>query len=355
MLVTYRRHNPLKCRHRSRAEVRCKCPIWVSGTKDGRRVREALKLRDWNRAQELVRKWDVEGRPKPTVRATIEELKTQFLQDAEARHLTDTTLRLYRLLFRQLIEFTSARGIRFINDVDLTALTDFRAAWKVSPLTATKRLERLRGVFKFALQRKMVDENYAVALVSPKVKPNPTLPFSKDEMTKILKTADSAKDKVDPRVKAFILTMRFSGLRISDVATLSVGSLHGNRLKLYQAKTGEPVSVLLPEHVVAALRSIKHKNPQHFFWTGHSKVTTTVGFWRARIAKVFDLAKIEGGHTHRFRDTFAVALLEAGASLESVGTLLGHTSIRVTQKHYNPWVKSRQDALDEVIKNATDL
>jgi len=46
----------------------------VSGTKDGRRIREALKLRDWNRAQELVREWDVDNqRPKRKTRATIEE------------------------------------------------------------------------------------------------------------------------------------------------------------------------------------------------------------------------------------------------------------------------------------------
>ena len=55
-------------------------------------------------------------------------------------------------------------------------------------------------------------------------------------MQKILKATDSPD--VDRRVKAFILTMRYSGLRISDVATLAVDSLKGNRLKLYQAKTG---------------------------------------------------------------------------------------------------------------------
>jgi hypothetical protein len=62
-------------------------------------------------------------------------------------------------------------------------------------------------------------------------------------MEKILKAAES--DKVDKRVKTFILTMRYAGLRISDVATLVVDSLKGNRLKLYQAKTEEPFSVLI--------------------------------------------------------------------------------------------------------------
>jgi hypothetical protein len=58
------------------------------------------------------------------------------------------------------------------------------------------------------------------------------------------------------------------------------------------------------------------------------------------------------GHTHRFRDTFAVSLLEAGVSLENVSTLLGHQSLRVTQKHYAPWVRTRQDALDRAVEAA---
>jgi hypothetical protein len=110
MLIIYRRHNSQKCRFTSRSEFRCKCPIWVTGTKDNVRVREALKLRDWNRAQTLVRQWDVDGtRPRTKVRATIEELRDQFLNDAKARNLSDATLRTYKLLFRQLLAFTQNR------------------------------------------------------------------------------------------------------------------------------------------------------------------------------------------------------------------------------------------------------
>jgi integrase/recombinase XerD len=347
----YRRHNPARCRFTSRTEYRCKCPIWVEGVKDGRRIREALKLRDWNRAQELVREWDVEGKkPKRKHRATIEEWRDQFIKDAETgRKLSDGTLKLYRLLFRQLIAFAGHRGIKFVDELDLTALTDFRGQWEIGALTATKKLERLRSIYKFAVQRKMVDENYALNLAGPKVKANPTLPFSADEMKRILAAAEH-KD-VDPRVKAFILTMRHSGLRISDVARLAVDSLSHNRLKLYQAKTGEPVSVLLPKNVVDALHDTPHTNSKFFFWTGESKTSTVTGFWRERIAEVFRLAKV-AGHTHQFRDTFAVSLLEGGAGIETVSVLLGHQSIRVTEKHYNPWVKTRQDALDKAVESA---
>jgi integrase len=189
-----------------------------------------------------------------------------------------------------------------------------------------------------------------MSLVAPKVKSNPTLPFPKEEMARILTAAESKE--VEPRIKAFILTMRYAGLRISDTATLSTDSLNGNRLKLYQAKTGEPVSVLLPQHVADTLLKVPHRNPKYFFWTGESKLSTVTGFWRERLADVFKRAKIDNGHSHRFRDTFAVSLLEGGASIETVSILLGHQSIRVTEKHYNPWVKTRQDALDKAVKKA---
>jgi integrase len=68
-------------------------------------------------------------------------------------------------------------------------------------------------------------------------------------MERILKAA------TDQGVRTFIEVMRHSGLRISDVTTLTVSSLHGNKIRLYQAKTGEPVYVPIPEVVASALRS----------------------------------------------------------------------------------------------------
>lgn len=43
-----------------------------------------------------------------------------------------------------------------------------------------------------------------------------------------------------------------------------------------------------------------------------------------------------------FRDTFAVELLLAGVPLDQVSLLLAHSSIKVTEKHYAPFVKARQ-------------
>jgi integrase/recombinase XerD len=109
---------------------------------------------------------------------------------------------------------------------------------------------------------------------------------------------------------------------------------------------------LLPQHTADALHSVERENPKYFFWNATSKRPTVTGIWHERIAQVFAIAKVVG-HPHQFRDTFAVALLEGGASIETVSVLLGHQSIRVTEKHCNPWVKTRQDALDRGVQSAS--
>ena len=47
-----------------------------------------------------------------------------------------------------------------------------------------------------------------------------------------------------------------------------------------------------------------------------------------------------------FRDTFAVELFKHGVAIETVSMLLGHASVKVTEKHYKPWVKTLQDKLE---------
>jgi integrase/recombinase XerD len=53
-----------------------------------------------------------------------------------------------------------------------------------------------------------------------------------------------------------------------------------------------------------------------------------------------------------FRDTFAVELLLAGVPIDQVSVLLGHRSVKITEKHYAPWVKARQNQLENAVQMA---
>ena len=92
------------------------------------------------------------------------------------------------------------------------------------------------------------------------------------------------------------------------------------------------------------------------FWTGKGKLETAVKDWQRKLRAIFDLAEVSKGDgnavAHRFRDTFAVELLLAGVPIERVSILLGHQSVRITEKHYNPWVRSRQEQLEADVKRA---
>jgi hypothetical protein len=100
MLNIYRRH--LKsCPQKPMRYKRCKCPICVVGRGKGEFVRESLGLVNWERAQAVVRAWEVEDLP-PQETVTIERAADSFLQDAESRHLKESSLAKYKLLFREL-------------------------------------------------------------------------------------------------------------------------------------------------------------------------------------------------------------------------------------------------------------
>ena len=125
-----------------------------------------------------------------------------------------------------------------------------------------------------------------------------------------------------------------------------------DKLFLYTAKTGTPVYVPLPEFVSNALAAIPKISERHFFWTGESKIDSATGDWQRTLKAVFDLAGIPDGHAHRFRDTFAVGLLQANVPIERVSVLLGHSSIKVTEKYYSPWVRARQEQLEADVRRS---
>ncbi len=361
MLTIYRRHRK-DCKHgkEGRKYRRCRCPIWVDGFLAGREIRQSLGIRDWGKAMETIHEWEAEGQQTPVGKSqpiSITQATEEFLTDAEARSLKEKTVYKYRLLFRQLNSFADAHGMRFLKDLGTPALRRFRASWKDSNLAALKKLERLRSFFRFVRENDWLPENPAEKLSNPEVSMRPTLPFAHDEMIRILAAAAKKVEETQPhgkdnarRLGALVLLLRYSGLRIGDAVSCSIERLSGGKLRLYTQKTGTHVHCPLPDFVVKELAAIPKRSERFWFWTGNGKLQTAVADWQGRLQKVFQDAKLPDGHAHRFRDTFAVELLLAGVPLERVSVLLGHSSIRVTERHYSPWIRERQEQAEADVR-----
>ena len=108
------------------------------------------------------------------------------------------------------------------------------------------------------------------------------------------------------RLRAFVLLLRYSGLRIGDAVTLAQSRITGDKLFLYTAKTGTPVYVPLPDFVLTALEAVPKISEQFFFWSGKSKIESATGDWQRALKGVFKEAGIPDRHAHRIRDAFAV-------------------------------------------------
>ena len=303
-------------------------------------------MRDWEAAGEIgVVK-------KPSTVPTIAEAVDKFFVDAKAQHLSGETIRKYdNLLKKRFLPWCEDKGYRYLKQLGVEEMRQFRATWRDSPIYATKNLERLRSFFRFCQHDDWIARNPARAVKAPKVTDKPTLPFSRSEMERILDACDRYPGDQD-RLRAFVLTMRHSGLRIGDTIALDAHRLKGNKLLLYTAKTGTPVYVPLPPVLMKALKKIGTNDGGRFFSTGNAKPQTARANWSRYLDSLFSLANISGGHSHRFRDTFAVELLLAGAPLETVSVLLGHSSVKITEKHYKPWVRALQRKLEEEVKRA---
>jgi integrase len=183
--------------------------------------------------------------------------------------------------------------------------------------------------------------------------------YTCEEMMRILAAIAKYRDEFPNRGKenatrlcALVLLLRYTGKRIGDVVSLTSDRIKLNRLFLYTAKTGTPINTVLPDYVLEALEASPKVTCVNFFWNGTGKLDAIVGSWRRRLAKLFVLAEVPKGHAHRFRDTFAVELLLAGVPMERVSILLGHQSVRITEKHYAPWVRSRQEQLEADLVSA---
>ena len=359
MLSIFRLHGPRcsgkKSKH-DRTYRRCSCPIHVEGKCGDRFLRQSLHTSNWQKAQQQVSEAEARGSLDPLpeeVQAQpimIVEAKERFLKDAESgRRLGESTLRKYRLMLRHLEEFAARKGFLYLRQLDGEALREFRDAWKLSPRTALKKLERLKAFFRFASENDWIGTNPSRLVRGPaNIRDTQKLPFEPAEMERIVKACREVQLQgcTNDDLLAFVLVLRYSGLRIGDASMLTLERFKEDDLFLYTQKSGTHVYVPLPPFVMSLVRAIKVRHGQYLFTGPESlRMETASDLWRRKLAQLFTTAKVQGGHPHRFRHTFAVELLKKGVPMEEVSVLLGHSSVQITEKHYASWVQARQEIL----------
>lgn len=386
----YTRHKR-SCPKRDRPDwARCNCAKWLYVYRNGKSKQISAKTRSWERAEQKARELRDSFDPVTILQKRLQaktdgetsevEVDTaveQFLAEVARLNRAEATCAKYKLTLGRLSKWcaTQEKAILFLSELDVATVRRWIHSWKGAPTTLHNQHQRAIAFFNFCMEQGWLKENPAKKIKKVPRQQEATLPFTREQYDALIEATYhydgrgkrwNGETTNSRRTRTYLNMLRWSGLRAGDGACMAKTSLRDDdSLVLNQekvkGKNSAPVCVLLPHEVAQELRSVPPSSvthPDYFFWSCRSKRKSEVSNWEKTFAKVLDKAvelapKLfldtngdrKPAHLHMLRDTFAVEYLLAGMGLEEVSRLLGHSSVRVTQEHYAPWVLERQQRL----------
>jgi integrase len=268
----------------------------------------------------------------------------------------------HRHTVREFAAFLSDRQVSYLKEITRPLVEAFKV-WRVARIRK-KNFARggtslvldaaiLHRVFSFALESEMVLRNPVRMEGKPGAEPTRgAQPFTGDELK--LMRQHTGEDLLT------FLLLRYTGLRGSDAVQLTWSEVHFDRREIERLTQKRRKLVVLPLHpeLLFALES-EHarRKPQP-----HERVllnpATGKALRRPRLyARVLALGKRAGiahTHPHRFRDTFAVDLLCAGAGVYDVARMLADT-VETVEKHYAPFVPALRERVRRILESGGGL
>lgn len=254
--------------------------------------------------------------------------------------LAENSLQAYR---RDLTNFSSfLDGLSFqavTLDILRSYLDDLRAK-KLSNRSIARQVTTLRGFFGFLNEEGELTNNPAELLTAPKFGNSLPKYLSSRQVDDLLEAPES-KERTGLRDRAMLDLLYATGLRVSELIQLRVSDLNeaqgivrvvgkGNKQRLVPVGRDALRSV---EDYVQSQRPqlLKGRVSPYLFVTARGTRMTRQGFWKLLRGHGKSAGVFRNLSPHVLRHTFATHLLEGGADLRSVQTMLGHADIGTTQ------------------------
>ncbi|HJS79452.1 MAG TPA: site-specific tyrosine recombinase XerD [Vitreimonas sp.] len=214
----------------------------------------------------------------------------------------------------------------------------------LSAATARRRISALRQFYRFLLSENVRADDPTSRLDAPKRARSLPKTLSAEEIAQLIEAAEA------PRDKALVELLYGAGLRVSELVSLPLraapkpGQAHmvveGKGGKERMVVLGGPALKALDAHLAARMSALPKQEAQREKaqrWLFPSTSAADGKLTRRRVAQLLEAAAAKAGidparvSPHVLRHAFATHLVEGGADLRTVQTLLGHADIATTQ------------------------
>ena len=264
---------------------------------------------------------------------------------AAERGASLNTLQAYGRDLDRFAAFAARRGLA-PEAADGEALRAFAAAESragLSPRTTARRLSTLRGFHRFLFLEGVRTDDPGAALESPRQgRPLPKV-LSEAEVDRLLAEARRGDRPEDLRLAALVELLYATGLRVSELVSLPLAAgVRDPRVIIVRGKGGRERMVPLSDPARRALRVYLAVRRRFLPAGADSKWLfpsrgASGHLTRHRLGQLLKDLALRAGldpskvSPHVLRHAFASHLLDHGADLRSVQTMLGHADISTTQ------------------------
>ncbi len=258
----------------------------------------------------------IEGKSLDTVRSYRESLK-HFVRAVESAGLP-----------RDPASFTAAHVYRFLGCVADTG---------AAPVSQWRRQREVRAFFSWLSRHDYVPTNPFAKVKNIKVPYKVIVPFSQDDMLRLLACCDPATSK-GARDRALILLLVDTGLRATEACEVKLDDIdfqrqrilvgRGKGSKQRVVRFGDEAGTMIHHY----LDQFRGWEPGHLFLSRWSQPLnrTALRTIFQRLGKEAGVARV---HPHRFRHTFATWAIEQQAREIDVQFLLGHSTPAMLRRY----------------------
>ncbi len=262
---------------------------------------------------------------------------------AVEKGLSRNTLEAYGRELREygiLLDQKQKTRVEEISAQDIVSYFKYLKESGRSARTMARSLSAIKGFHRFLVREGTVQEYPLARWRSPRVVPKLPSVLTFKEVEDLLNQPQKGKNQ-GVRDKAMLELMYAAGLRVSELVTLSVNDVNievgyvrvrGKGAKERIVPIGAAACQALKEYLKEPRRSQAPGSSEATLFLGRTgKGITRQGFWKI-LKKIAQAAGIHKRITpHMLRHSFATHLLERGADLRSVQSMLGHVDISTTQ------------------------